>query len=340
MADISGPDPAVNDHVNDVADLMPFGEAYVEDYEVGVVQIDLGSRLGEDWPHDRAGVDGTGPEHRWWIETMGGERQDFSGPAADAPPAEIAAWVTRRAHEFESPAAVQAISARTIDIDASVQQILAVELIKYARWLDDTSFEETDLIEAEARGHRLDVPSDIFYNKARELGLTFAPTVTLGGRTGDARWSEVFHHSGWTPENAPEPLREIVAEVDKNMRQYLGLDVLSRGAEATVSTSLETSAARESRHAHIRDAAGPNVPEAFTRLVTQMSDQIITLQQRLAIAEERGETLSARETETRQALVNVARRLDRPDPAPTRATDATGPVVDHRSATTRGASVD
>lgn len=337
MADISEPDPAVNDHVNDVAELMPFGEPYVEDVAIGVEQIDLGSRLGEDWPHDRAGIDGTGPEDRWWIETMEGERQDFSGPSADAPPAEIAAWITRRAHEFDSPAAVQARYVRTVGLDESAQEILVDELDNYASWLDEASFDERDLAAAAARGHRLDAPSDIFYNMAQRLNAD--PEVTLGNKDTSTRLSEVFHHAGWTPETAPEALRGLVTEVDRDMRQYLGLDVRSRGAEAVGPASPETSEAREERHAHIRAVAGANVPEPFTKLVTQMSDQIITLQQRLAIAEAQGETLGAREAQTRQALVTVARRLERPEPSPTRAPDATGPVVDHRSADTRGASI-
>lgn len=99
-----------DEHVRQVADLLPFdvelwadmGANYSGHY---ALVIDLGSRGDEDDPHDRAGIEHTGPRPTWWIETAGGETFEDSGLSRLTDPVRIAQWISERARDLGCPAA-------------------------------------------------------------------------------------------------------------------------------------------------------------------------------------------------------------------------------------------
>ncbi|MFC3399347.1 hypothetical protein ACFOEP_13100 [Microbacterium amylolyticum] len=155
------PDAAVNDRVAEVASRMPFGKTFIEDYAEGVLQIDLGA-TGEDEGHDRAGIDGTGPEYRWWVETPYGDRQEWSDLGFDADPTEVATWVTRQALTLNSPAATFRREITPVQLDEQQIDTLRHELLDYAEWINTAEFTDAEVRDAAARGHRLDVPMDMY----------------------------------------------------------------------------------------------------------------------------------------------------------------------------------
>ncbi|MDF1480330.1 hypothetical protein PYV02_14690 [Leifsonia sp. H3M29-4] len=68
------------------------------------LQIDLGTRGGQDDPPDTAGID-PGPGARWWIDVEGGRESIVSSLGADADPSAVAEWVAAEARKAGSPAA-------------------------------------------------------------------------------------------------------------------------------------------------------------------------------------------------------------------------------------------
>lgn len=96
----------LDNHVKDVASRLPFPTQLEADMgDATALQIDLGTRGAPDDPHDHAGIDGTGPDDRWWIETHYGEYQEISDLGADANPEDIARWISERATALGAPAA-------------------------------------------------------------------------------------------------------------------------------------------------------------------------------------------------------------------------------------------
>ncbi|EYT57207.1 hypothetical protein [Microbacterium sp. UCD-TDU] len=98
----------IDNHVTAVAALLPF-PVEVEDEMGGLftLQILLGSRIPDGAP-DRAGINPHVLRATWWIETGEGEISEDSGIPATADPALIAYWLTQRAEQLGSPAAVKA----------------------------------------------------------------------------------------------------------------------------------------------------------------------------------------------------------------------------------------
>ncbi|MGO2933129.1 hypothetical protein [Microbacterium sp.] len=114
-----------DEHVRQVAALLPFDVELEADMGANfsghyAFVVDLGSRGGEDDPHDRAGIDHTGTRPTWWIETAGGETFEDSQLSARTDPVRIAQWLTERARTLGCPAA----------------QITRPEWATVARWED------------------------------------------------------------------------------------------------------------------------------------------------------------------------------------------------------------
>lgn len=101
---------AIDAHVTAVAALLPFAVELTADMGANFsghdsLVIDLGSRGGDDDPHDRAGIDEDAEHPTWWIETAGGETFEDSGITIHSDPVKVAQWLTDRAHALGCPAA-------------------------------------------------------------------------------------------------------------------------------------------------------------------------------------------------------------------------------------------
>lgn len=99
-----------DDQVRTVAALLPFPvelEADMGGNYSGnsALTIDLGSRGGDDDPHDRAGVDPHQARATWWIETDGGATFEDSRLPANTDPVLVSEWITFRARSLGCPAA-------------------------------------------------------------------------------------------------------------------------------------------------------------------------------------------------------------------------------------------
>lgn len=99
----------LDEHVRAVAALLPFPVEMEADMGgTFTLQIDLGTREGEDDPSDRAGIDPDDPRARWWIETHDSADPYVEIAQLDAysSPAAVADWLTGRALALACPIAV------------------------------------------------------------------------------------------------------------------------------------------------------------------------------------------------------------------------------------------